>query len=490
MDNVSPLIAKTPFLSLLKTIGQVAETEQIEAYAVGGFVRDLFLSRFTTDLDFVCVGQGSGVQLAKAVSQKLGGKTVHMYPNFGTAAISVPFPDKAGQYVMLEFVGARRESYRRDSRKPIVEAGTLKEDQYRRDFTVNAMSVHLSPDRFGEVVDPFDGQTDLGAGILRTPLDPLQTFEDDPLRMIRAARFAAQLGFDIHPDTYAGMKTKADRVKILSQERITEELQKIMGSHSPSTGFRLLYEANILRHLFPELTALGGIEEVNGQRHKDNFYHTLQVVDNLLDLTKDRPSKETLWLRWSALLHDIAKPRCKRYVKGSGWTFHGHEDKGGRMIPKIFKKLKLPMDERMRYVQKMVQLHHRPVALVDEQVTDSAVRRLLFDAGDDIDDLMTLVRADITSKNPKRVRRYLHAFDLVDTKLTEVEQKDRLRNFQPPVDGNEIMEVLNLAPGRVVGVLKKAVREAILEGEIPNEYDAAFAYLMSIKDEILAAHDG
>ncbi len=464
----------------------MAAQEGIEAYAVGGFVRDLFLRRQTTDLDFVCIGQDSGVKLAEAVSEAMGGQTAHMYPNFGTAAIRIPVDPVDESFVVLEFVGARKESYRRDSRKPIVEAGTLEEDQQRRDFTINAMGIHLSADRFGEVIDPFDGRADLNAGVLRTPLDPRKTFEDDPLRMIRAARFASQLGFTIDPHTFAGMEAKAGRVKILTQERITEELQKIMRSATPSVGFAHLFVTGILHHLFPELVALSGVEEVNGHRHKDNFYHTLQVVDNLVDLTRDRPADETLWLRWSALLHDIAKPRTKRFSRGSGWTFHGHEDRGGRMVPKIFRKLKLPLDDRMRYVQKMVKLHHRPVALVDDQVTDSAVRRLLFEAGNDIEDLMTLVRADITSKNPRRVRRYLKAFDLVDEKLLEVEEKDRLRNFQPPVDGKEIMEVLNLKPGRVVGTLKKAVREAILEGEIPNEHEAAFAYLMSIKDEILA----
>ena len=489
MTNLTDHIRQTPFFELLQQIGRVAEAEGIEAYAVGGLVRDLFLSRQTTDIDFVSIGQDSGIRLAEAVSKALGGHTAHLYPNFGTAAVRIPFAGLNEEFVVLEFVGARKESYRRNSRKPIVEAGTLEEDQYRRDFTVNAMGLHLSTARFGELIDPFGGQEDLEAGILRTPLDPLQTFEDDPLRMIRAARFAAQLNFKIYPNTYAGMIAKADRVKILSQERITEELQKIMLSDAPSLGLKLLFESGILQFLFPELTALSGVEEVNGQRHKDNFYHTLQVLDNLVELTRERDAEDTLWLRWSALLHDIAKPRTKRFVKGSGWTFHGHEDKGGRMVPKIFRKLKLPMDDRMRFVQKMVWLHHRPVSLVDDQVTDSAVRRLLFEAGDDIEDLMTLVRADITSKNPKRVRRYLKAFDRVDEKLVEVEEKDRLRNFQPPVDGNEIMKVLDLEPGRVVGILKKAVREAILEGHIPNEYNAAFAYLMSIKDEILAAHE-
>ena len=484
IDNLRDAIQATPFFTILKTIGKLAEDEQIETYVIGGFVRDLLLGRDTADLDFVCVGEGKGIVLAKRVAHTLGGHTVHVYPNFGTAAIRLPIPGRE-EAAVLEFVGARSESYRKDSRKPIVETGTLEEDQYRRDFTINAMGIHLSPHRFGDIVDPFKGRQDLEKKVLRTPLDPLQTFEDDPLRMLRAARFAAQLDYTIHKDAYDAMQTKAERVRILSQERIIEEMQKIMASPKPSVGFRPLFTSGILEHLFPELTALSGIEEIKGHRHKDNFYHTLQVVDNLVELASERPAQDTLWLRWAALLHDIAKPRTKRFSSETGWTFHGHEDRGARMVPKIFKRLKLPMDERMRYVQKLVKLHHRPVALVNEEVTDSAVRRLLFEAGEAIDDLMILVRADITSKNPKRVKRYLHAFDRVDEKLIEVEEKDKLRNFQPPVDGNEIMRVLNLKPGRVIGVLKEAIREAILEGDIPNEHDAAFAYLMDIKDDIL-----
>lgn len=484
IDNLTDRIATASFEGVLRSIGEIAAEQHIEAYAIGGVVRDLMLGRSTTDLDFVCVGDGNGVALAKAVAGKMNGTTVHLYPNFGTAAIRIHGDDERDAMV-LEFVGARRESYRSDSRKPVVEEGTLEDDQYRRDFTVNAMSIHLSPERFGEVIDPFDGRSDLAEGILRTPLEPEKTFADDPLRMIRAARFAAQLGFSVHPDAFGAMKTQAKRVRILSQERITEELLKMMSVPVPSIGFKILYSTGILDHLLPELTALSGVEEVNGHRHKDNFYHTLQVLDNLVEMVSGKPPEETLWLRWAALLHDIAKPRCKRFDRQSGWTFHGHEDRGGRMVPKIFRKLKLPMDDRMRYVQQLVRLHHRPVALVDDQVTDSAVRRLLFEAGESIEDLMALVRADITSKNPKRVKRYLKAFDRVDAKLDEVEEKDRLRNFQPPVDGNEIMEVLGMAPGRSIGILKNAIREAILEGEIPNEHDAAYAYMMRIKDELL-----
>ena len=487
IDNLKEHIQQSPFANIVSSIGKLADKHGIESYVIGGFVRDLMLGRQTKDIDIVCVGAGKGIELARHVGNTLGGQTVHYFPNFGTAAIRI-HKNKGADPIELEFVGARSESYRRNSRKPIVESGTLEEDQNRRDFTVNAMAIHITPGRLGEVIDPFNGRQHLEDNILRTPLDPLRTFEDDPLRMLRGARFSAQLNFRIDEDAYAAMRTMAHRVKILSQERIIEELQKIMLSPKPSIGFRPLFSTGILDIIFPELAALKGVEEIKGHRHKDNFYHTLQVVDNLVELVEDNPSKETVWLRWAALLHDIAKPRTKRFSPSHGWTFHGHEDKGGRMVPKIFKRLKLPMDDRMKYVQKLVRLHHRPVALVNEEVTDSAVRRLLFDAGDAIDDLMTLVRADITSKNPKRVERYLKAFDRVDEKLVEVEKKDKLRNFQPPVDGNEIMTVLDLKPGRVIGILKETIREAILEGKIPNEHDAAFAYLMQIKDDILEKH--
>ncbi|GIV58066.1 MAG: tRNA nucleotidyltransferase [Rhodothermaceae bacterium] len=485
--NLSRRLKKYPYEPLLRQVGEVAQRQGVAVYAVGGVVRDVMLGRPTTDIDFVTVGPGTGIRLAEAVAAALGGQTAHVYPSFGTAALRLAGFLPGDQALVLEFVAARRESYRANSRKPLVEDGTLEDDLRRRDFTVNALAIHLAPDRFGELIDlDGSGVRDLERRILRTPLDPLQTFEDDPLRMIRAARFAAQLGFTIHPETFAAMQRKAHRVRILSQERITDELQKIMTSPRPSTGWRLLFEAGLLEPLFPELAALKGVETIEGYRHKDNFDHTLQVLDNLIRLTRGRSGEATLWLRWATLLHDIGKPKTKRFKEGIGWTFHGHEDVGARMIPKIFRRLRLPSDERMRYVQKLVRLHHRPVALVDENVTDSAVRRLLFDAGDDIDDLMTLVRADITSKNPRRVRRYLRAFDEVEKKMAEVEEKDRLRNFQPPVDGHEIMQTLGLKPGPVVGRLKEAVREAILEGVIPNEHDAAFDYLMRIKDEILA----
>lgn len=470
---------------MLRRIGEVAAREGIEVYLVGGAVRDLLLDRETVDLDFVTIGEGTGIRLAEAVGDALGGQTVHVYPNFGTAAIRISGPRADDEPLILEFVGARKESYRADSRKPIVEEGTLEDDLRRRDFTVNAMAVHLNPDRFGELIDPFDGLSDLDERILRTPLNPEETFADDPLRMIRAARFAAELRFEIDDDTFDAMREQSHRVEILSQERITDELQRMICAPVPSEGFRILFATYILQRIFPELTELQGVEEVRGARHKDNFFHTLQVLDNLAAMTADRDCEETRWLRWAALLHDVGKPRTKRFSRSSGWTFHGHEDVGSRMIPGIFRRLKLPTDERMKYVEKLVALHHRPVALVDESVTDSAVRRLLFDAGEDIDDLMTLVRADITSKNVRRVRKYLSAFDRVEKKMAEVEEKDRLRQFQPPVDGHEIMESLGIGEGVAVGILKSAIREAILEGDIPNEHDAAFEYMMSMKDEAI-----
>ena len=464
---------------LLRKIGRIARREDIEAYAVGGLVRDLLLERDTTDIDFVTVGHGTGIRLAGEVSKELGGEPVHVYPNFGTAAI------RLREGIVLEFVGARRESYRSHSRKPIVEEGSLDDDLRRRDFTVNAMAAALEPDRFGDLIDPLNGLKDMEDRLLRTPLEPEETFKDDPLRMIRAARFSAQLHFDIEEATFDAMREQSDRIEILSMERITEELQKMICTPVPSIGFKVLFATYILQRIFPELSELQGIEDVDGLRHKDNFYHTLQVLDNLVQMTGNRDCSETLWLRWAALLHDIGKPGTKRFFSGAGWTFHGHEDVGSRMVPGLFRRLKLPMDDRMKYVQKLVRLHHRPVALVDENVTDSAVRRLLFEAGEDIEDLMTLVRADITSKNARRVQRYLGAFDRVDEKLAEVEEKDRLRTFQPPVDGNEIMEVLGIGEGISIGIIKNVIREAILEGRIPNEHDAAFNLMMEVKDEAL-----
>ncbi len=470
--------------TVVRHVGETALSLGIEAYAVGGAVRDVILGRPTVDLDFVTVGPGTGIALAKAVAKKLRVKPASVYPKFGTAAVRIP-ADKNGGPLLLEFVAARRESYRSDSRKPIVEDGTLDDDLRRRDFTINTLAVRLEGDSFGMLLDPFGGIKDLEAAVIRTPLEPIETFEDDPLRMIRAARFAAQLNYRIAEEAFEAMSARASRVDILSQERITEELDKIVCSDRPSRGFIVLEATGILQRIFPELTDLKGVEAIDGRRHKDNFFHTLQVLDNLVDMTSDRSCEDTYSLRWAALLHDIGKPATKRYAPGSGWTFHSHEERGARMIGKLFRRLKLPTDDRMRRVRKFIRLHHRPVSLVDENVTDSAVRRLLFDAGDDVDDLMILVRADITSKNPRRVRKYLNAFDSVDKKLVEVEAKDRLRRFQPPVDGNEIMEVLGLPPGRMVGRLKEAVREAIIDGRIPNEHDAAFQYLMEIKDEVM-----
>jgi poly(A) polymerase len=489
-DTLADALDERPYAAILHRIGEVAADREIEAYAVGGLVRDVLLERATTDLDFVTVGEGTGIKLAEAVADALGGHTAHVYPNFGTAAIRIPAeawarnPD-AHDTLVLEFVAARKESYRSDSRKPIVEDGTLEDDQYRRDFTINAMAVHLTPDRFGDLIDPFDGRRDLQRETIDTPLDPEDTFEDDPLRMIRAARFATQLEFRVSDRVFEAMKAKAERVDILSQERITDELQKIIVADTPSIGFKILEATGILKHVFPELQALKGVEEIDGRSHKDNFYHTLQVLDNVAERTADRDPDDTRWLRWAALLHDIAKPKTKRFSKADGWTFHGHEEKGARMVPRIFRELRLPTDERMRYVEKLVRLHHRPIALVDDDVTDSAVRRLLFEAGDDVDDLMTLVRSDVTSGNPHRRRRYLRAFDGVEEKMVEVEQKDRLRNFEPPVDGYEIMDTLGIDEGVAVGIAKEWIREAILDGDIPNAHDPAFEYLMSIKDEAL-----
>ena len=490
IDNLTRHLASEPYTPLLRTIGRVAVANGIEAYAVGGMVRDVLLGRTTTDLDFVTVGPGTGIELAEAVADELGGRTAHVYPKFGTAAIRIPademLPEEhTDDALVLEFVAARKESYRSDSRKPIVEDGTLEDDQYRRDFTVNAMAIHLEPERFGDLIDPFDGRGDLARQTIDTPLDPEETFEDDPLRMIRAARFATELEFRVSDRVFQAMGTTAQRVDILSQERITEEIHKILEAQTPSIGFKILEASGVLQHIMPEIQRLKGVDEVNGRDHKDNFYHTLEVVDNVAERTSDQPGSETRWLRWAALLHDIAKPQTKRFDPDTGWTFHGHEDKGARMIPDLFRKWRLPTDDRMRYVQTLVRLHLRPIALADEDVTDSAVRRLLYEAGDAIDDLMILVRSDVTSGNPHRRRRYLQAFDEVEEKMRRVEEKDRLRNFEPPVDGYEIMETLGIEEGVAVGIAKTWIREAILDGDISNEHDAAFEYLMEIKDEAL-----
>lgn len=454
--------------AIFKTLGAVADQRSLETYVVGGYVRDIILERPSKDIDLVCIG--SGIEFAEAVATALGPRVnVAVYQNFGTAQIVF-------EGLELEFVGARKESYRSESRKPIVEDGTLEDDQKRRDFTINAMAISLNKKTFGDLVDPFDGVGDIQRKIIRTPLDPVITFSDDPLRMMRAVRFASQLNFDIDADTFAAMTSQAERLKIVSRERIIDELNKIILSPVPSYGFKLLFQSGLLKQFFPEMVDLHGVEYVGNQAHKDNFFHTLQVLDNVSKTSDD------LWLRWAAIMHDIAKPATKRYDKTHGWTFHGHEEKGARMTPAIFRRLKLPMDERMLFVQKLVRLHLRPIPLVRE-VSDSAIRRLLFEAGDAIDALMKLCRADITSKNHSKVTRFLQNFDLVEKKMGEVEQKDHVRNFQPPVTGDEIIKMFNIPPGRIIGEIKEQIKEAILEGEIKNDREEALALLRKIAHE-------
>lgn len=459
-DDLNRLLDKKIF----HLISEVADSMQLECYVVGGYVRDLFLERPSKDIDVVTVG--SGIVLAKALAEKLGrGAHLSVFANFGTAQVKY-------HGLEVEFVGARRESYNRGSRKPIVEDGTLEDDQNRRDFTINALAVCLNKERFGELVDPFDGVYDMEDRLIRTPLDPDITFSDDPLRMMRCVRFATQLNFHIDEETFEALERNKERISIISKERIADELNKIMMTATPSKGFVELARCGLLPLIFPELAAMEGVTKMNGRAHKDNFYHTLEVLDNVC------AKSDNLWLRWAALLHDIGKPRTKRYDPSIGWTFHNHNFIGAKMIPEIFRKMKLPMNEKMKYVQKLVELHMRPIVIADEEVTDSAVRRLLFEAGDDIEELMLLCEADITSKNAMRKQKFLDNFRLVREKLVDLEERDRVRNFQPPVTGEEIMEVFGLQPCREVGSLKSAIKDAILDGVVPNEHDAAYEFML------------
>ncbi|MBB6003028.1 CCA tRNA nucleotidyltransferase [Arcicella rosea] len=451
---------------IFKIVADAAKTLNVPAYVVGGFVRDLILNRPSKDIDIVCVG--SGIELAELVAKNSGREDTYLsvFKNFGTAMIKLDDWE-------VEFVGARKESYQRDSRKPIVEDGTLEDDQNRRDFTINAMAISLNDNNFGELIDPFDGLADIRRKIIKTPLEPSITFSDDPLRMMRAIRFATQLNFDIHPDTFDALIKEKERIEIISKERITDELNKIILAKKPSYGFLLLDSCGLLEKIFPEFVKLKGVETEEGKGHKDNFYHTLQVLDNASTKTDD------LWIRWAAILHDIAKPATKRFDKKRGWTFHGHEEMGAKWVKGIFTEMRLPLNEKMRYVKKLVRLHLRPIALSKEAITDSALRRLLYEAGEDLEGLMILCRADITSKNGEKVKKYLRNFDIVEQKLKEVEESDKLRQFQPVVTGEIIMELFGIKPSKEVGIIKIAVREAILEGQIENTLESGIPFVLA-----------
>lgn len=471
MNNFTSFL-KSPIFEKLSEIG---EQFQQPLYVVGGFVRDILLFRTVKkDIDIVVLGELQPV--VKTFAEAFSHGEMVIYENFGTAMV------RTEDYV-VEFVSARKESYRGESRKPVVAQATLEEDQLRRDFTINALLLSLNRDDFGQLYDPFNGVEDLNARVLRTPTDPNITFSEDPLRMLRAIRFAAQLNFSIANEALESIKSNAERLKIVSQERITDEVNKIIQTPVPSKGFKLLFDTRLLHQFFPELVRMQGVEIVNGIGHKDNFYHTLKVLDNVAK------ASDNLWLRWSAILHDIAKPLTKKFDAENGWSFHGHEDKGARMTPGIFKRLKLPLNEKMKYVQKMVQLHLRPIALVDAEVTDSAIRRLIVDAGEDLEDLLTLCRADITTRDPQKLQQYLENFEKVERRVQEVEERDRLRNWQPPITGEMIMQYFSIRPSPLVGIIKNAVREAILDGEIPNEPESAYVYMIEKGKALLAQHD-
>lgn len=468
MDSIVEKINRKPFT----LVGEAADSLGLPCYVVGGYVRDLFLDRHSKDIDFVSVGKDSGIAIAREVASRLGRRaSVNVFKTYGTAQV------RRGD-MELEFVATRRESYHRDSRNPEVSEGTLDDDISRRDFTINAMAISVNSATFGELVDKFNGLSDLRAGIIRTPLDPNITFSDDPLRMMRAVRFATQLGFTIYPETLQAIARNAERIKIITVERIATELNKIMASAQPSIGWKLLADTGLLKFILPQLAAMQGVEVIHGRGHKDNFEHTMLVLDRVA------AASDNLWLRWAALLHDIAKPVTKRWVEGTGWTFHNHNFIGAKMVKQIFRTLKLPLGEPMRYVQKIVELHMRPIALVEDTVTDSAIRRLITDASDDIDDLMTLCRADITSRNPEKVRTHLANFDAVIRKMDDVNARDNLRKFQPPVDGDEIMKVFGIGPSQQVGVIKAAIKDAILDGKIGNNHDEAYAFMLQKASEL------